>query len=158
MITAARASARPCVFSTCQAKAAVPYQQLQAVGEALENSWWPTISRIQASGPVRAAFPALTVCATSYGFPDDPYGPPSGPITSFSDFMGWVAGFLDGAGSRGASASAMRALDRHWTTVFVTCAGPIVGVFQRMQLAAQPGFTPVKRTCLSRSDCRAVLG
>jgi hypothetical protein len=71
---------------------------------------------------------------------DSPYGAASGPIKSFADFMDWVAGFPDGAGSRGASASTMQALARHWSGVFVTCARPIVGVWQQMQLAAQPGF------------------
>jgi hypothetical protein len=128
------------VFSTCQAKAAVPYQGLMAAGETLDNSWETIIFRIQASAQVQAAIPALTTCAIRYGFPNDPYGNASGPIKSFSDFMGWVAGFLDGAGSRGASASSLHALDQHWSGVFVTCARPIVGVWQRMQLAAQPGF------------------
>jgi hypothetical protein len=54
--------------------------------------------------------------------------------------MGWVAGFMDGAGSRGESASTMNVLARHWTTVFVTCATPIVDIWQRMLVQAQPGF------------------
>jgi hypothetical protein len=128
------------VFNTCQAQAAVPYQPLLGAGEKLEASWWNIISRIQASAQVQAAIPALASCAARYGFPNDPYGSASGPITSFADFMDWVAGFLDGAGSRGASTSALQALDRHWSAVFVTCARPIVGVWQGMQLAAQPGF------------------
>jgi hypothetical protein len=128
------------VFNTCQAKAAVPYQRLTAIGQLLDDSWWKIIFRIQASAQVKAAIPALASCATRYGFPNDRYGSASGPITSFSDFMGWVAGFLDGAGSRGASTGTLQALARHWSAVFVTCARPIVGVWQGMQLAAQPGF------------------
>jgi hypothetical protein len=54
--------------------------------------------------------------------------------------MDWVAGYLDGADSRGASASTMRSLERHWSTVFVTCATPIVGIWQRMLLRSRPGF------------------
>ena len=128
------------VFNTCQAEAAVPYQRLMTAGGTLDNSWWAIISRIQASAQVQAAIPALTTCAARYGFPDNPYGTPAGPIRSFADFMDWVAGFLDGAGSRGASTSTLQALARHWSAVFVTCARPMVGVWQRMQLAAQPGF------------------
>ena len=128
------------VFNTCQAKTGVPYQQLMTAGETLDNSWWQVVSRVQASAQVQAAIPALATCAARYGFPSYPYGNASGPITSFSDFMTWVAGFLDGAGSRGASTSTLQSLDRHWSAVFVTCARPIVGVWQRMQLAAQPGF------------------
>jgi hypothetical protein len=77
------------VFNTCQAKARVPYQRLLAAGQALDDSWWNTIFRIHASGPVQAAIPALATCATRYGFPNNPYGPASGPIRSFSDFMDW---------------------------------------------------------------------
>jgi hypothetical protein len=128
------------VFNTCWAKAEVPYHQLMAVGQTLNGSWWKVIFRIQASAQVRAAIPALNTCATRYGFPNDSYGRASAPIKSFADFMDWIAGFLDGAGSRGASTSTLQALARHWSAVFVSCARPIVGVWQRMQLAAQPGF------------------
>jgi len=128
------------VFNACHAKAAVPYQQLMSAGETMESTWWKVVSRIQASSQVQAALPALAACAARYGFPNDSYGNASGPITSFADFMDWVAGFLDGAGSRGASTSTMQSLDRHWSAVFVTCARPIVAVWQRMQLAAQPAF------------------
>ena len=128
------------VYNTCHATAAVPYQQLLAAGQTLNSSWWKVIFRIQASSKVQAAIPALAACAARYGFPNDPYGSASGPIKSFADFMDWVAGFLDGAGSRGASTSTLQALARHWSGVFVTCARSIVGVWQRLQLAAQPGF------------------
>jgi len=140
------------VFNTCHAKAAVPYQQLLAAGNTLNDSWWKVIFRIQASGQVRAAIPALATCAARFGFPNDPDGSASGPIKSFADFMDWVAGFLDGAGSRGASASTLQALARHWSGIFVTCAHPIVGVWQRMQLAAQPGFLDHHASQMRRLD------
>jgi hypothetical protein len=140
------------VFNTCQAKAAVPYQQLLAASRTLDDSWWRVIFRIQASSQVQAAIPALAACAARYGFPNDPYGSASGPIKSFSDFMNWVAGFLDGAGSHGASASTLKALARHWSGVFVACAHPIVGVWQRMQLAAQPGFLGQHASQVRRLD------
>jgi hypothetical protein len=128
------------VFSTCQAQAQVPYRPLMAAGETLGGSWWKIVFRIQASTQVKTAIPALNACATRYGFPNTPFGARPAPITSFADFMDWIAGFLDGAGSRGASASTLQALSRHWSAVFVTCARPIVGTWQRLQLAAQPGF------------------
>jgi hypothetical protein len=127
-------------FSSCSLKAEMPYQRLLQLDWKLNGSWGRIALQIQASAQVRAAIPALNTCAARYGFPNDPYGQASGPINSFADFMNWVAGFIDGAGSRGASTSTLQALDRHWTAVFVTCARPIVGVWQRMQLAAQPGF------------------
>lgn len=127
-------------FSGCDAQASVPFRGLVKSGQALFGGWWKIASRIQDSARINAALPALTTCATRYGFPDDPYGNATGPIKSFGDFMGWVAGFLDGAGSRGASAATMRALERHWSAVFVTCAGPIVGIWQHMQQVAQYRF------------------
>jgi hypothetical protein len=130
------------VYNTCHATAAVPYQQLLSAGQTLNSSWWNVISRIQASSKVQAAIPALATCAAGYGF----------PIKSFADFMDWVAGFLDGAGSRGASTSTLKALARHWSGVFVTCARPIVGVWQRMQLAAQPGFLEQHASQVRRLD------
>jgi hypothetical protein len=125
---------------TCWSRAAAPFLPLMQVYRKLTGSWWGIVFRIQASARVNAAIPALNRCATRYGFPYDPYGNASAPIRTFANFMDWVAGHLDGAGSRGASQSTMRALDRHWTGVFVTCARPIVGVFQRLQMAARAGF------------------
>jgi hypothetical protein len=127
-------------YRTCGAVASVPFKRLMSLDEALNNSWWKIAFRIQASRPVQAAIPALNRCAARYGFPNDPYGNASAPMRNFGDFMDWVAGFLDGAGSRGVSGSKIRALDQHWSTVFVTCAQPIVRVWQRLQLTAQPGF------------------
>ena len=148
-------------YNTCWATAAVPYQRLMAACRTLDDSWWKIVFRIQASAQVQAAIPALVACATRYGFPDDPYGRASAPIKSFADFMDWIAGFLDGAGSRGASTTTLQALARHWSAVFVTCARPIVGVWQRMQLAAQPGFlagTQARsgRSTSSHGSCSAI--
>jgi hypothetical protein len=123
----------------CQPPAAA-YAPLLNVYKAINNAWWQVISRVQASRQVLAAIPALNACAARYGFPNDPYGNSTGAITTFPDFMDWVAGFLDGAGSRGASASTMNALARRWTAVFVSCAAPIVGIWQRMLVEAQPDF------------------
>jgi hypothetical protein len=124
---------------TCQAPAAA-YGSLLNADQAIDNAWWQIISRVQASSPVQSAIPALNTCATRHGFPNDPYGSATAPIKSFPDFVDWVAGFMDGAGSRGASASTMARLARQWTAVFVTCATPIVDIWQRMLAQAQPGF------------------
>jgi hypothetical protein len=124
---------------SCQAPAAA-YRSLLNADQAIDNAWWQIISRVQASRPVQAAIPALNACATRHGFPNDPYGSATAPIKSFPDFVDWVAGFMDGAGSRGASASTMARLARQWTAVFVTCATPIVDIWQGMLAQAQPGF------------------
>lgn len=139
-------------LTACNARAAAPYQQLFRLGQAISSRWLTITSRIQGSARVRAALPALAACAARYGYPGDPYGNATGPIRSFSDFMDWVAGFLDGAGSRGASNATMRALSRHWTTVFVTCARPIVGLWQPMQVAAQRQFLREHAGQFSRLD------
>lgn len=139
-------------FNACSAKAEVPFQPLMRSYRKLMNSWWNIVFRIQGSAKVRAAIPALNACAARYGYPHDPYGSATGPIKTFADFMDWVAGFLDGAGSRGASTGTLRALARHWTSVFVTCARPIVEVWQQMQLAAQPGFLHREASQVRRLD------
>jgi hypothetical protein len=118
----------------------------------INDAWWKIISRAEASKKVDAALPALQVCATRYGFPNIPYGPAVGPITSVGDFMDWVSNYLDGADSRGASASAMNALERHWTSVFLTCATPVVGIYQRALIEAQPGFLRAHAVQVARLD------
>jgi len=139
-------------LNACTSAAKAPYRGLTKLGTTLLDSWWKIVGPIQASARVRAALPALNACASQYGYPNDPYGNASGPIKSLPDFMGWVSGFLDGAASRGASAATMRSLDRHWTTVFVTCARPVVNIIQRMQVAAQPGFLRQNASQLSQLD------
>ena len=75
-----------------------------------------------------------------YGWPSNPYGPPATAIRSFTDFADWVFGHLDGAGSRGASAAAMRRLDQHWSVVFVRCGRPTLAAQDRWLAAGQTGF------------------
>jgi hypothetical protein len=127
------------VDGKCQAPVVADRSLFNAY-QTISNAWWQIVVRVQASRQVQGAIPALNVCATRYGFPNNPYGSAAAPIKTFPDFMDWVAGFMDGAGSRGASASTMNALARHWTAVFVTCATPIVDIWQRMLAQAQPGF------------------
>jgi hypothetical protein len=46
----------------------------------------------------------------------------------------------------------MRCLTRHWTRVFVTCATPIVGIWQRILQAEQPGFLRQHAQQIARLD------
>jgi hypothetical protein len=135
----------------CRAPVAA-YTSLLNAYQAINNAWWQIISQAQASRQVQAAIPALNACAARYGFPNSPYGNAPAPIKTFPDFMDWVAGFLDGAGSRGASPSTMNALARHWTGIFVTCATPIVNIWQRMLVQAQPGFLHQHAPQIARLD------
>jgi hypothetical protein len=135
----------------CQAPAAA-YTSLLHAYQAIDNAWWRIISRVEASRSVQAAIPALNACAARYGFPNDPYGSATAPITTFSNFVDWVAGFMDGAGSRGASTSTMNALARHWTAVFVSCATPIVGIWQHTLVQAQPNFLHLHAQQMARLD------
>jgi hypothetical protein len=140
------------VLNACQTTAQAAEMPLLSAYQPINQAWWNIIFRAQASRKVNAAIPALQACATRYGFPNDPYGNATGPIKSFGDFTDWVAGFLDGAGSRGVSNSTMRSLTRHWTSVFVKCATPIVGIWQRMLLTAQPGFLHQHAQQIARLD------
>jgi hypothetical protein len=139
-------------FLACQERVSARYRPLRAAAAGLQSSWWRIIFRIQVSPQVRAAIPALSACAARYGFPRGAYGRVFPPIRSFGDFMNWIAGFIDGAGSRSASAGELNALNRHWTTVFLACSRPIVGIWQRQQLAVQPGFLARHAAQLRRVD------
>ena len=124
----------------CDALSRVPFTSMRGASASLVNSWLPIVTTIQASAPVTATLPGLRSCAARYGWPAQPYGAPDSAINSFADFVGWVAGHLDGADSRGASAAQLNALDRHWGAVFVACARPTVAVMEKLQLAAQQTF------------------
>ncbi len=128
-------------FGSCQRAAAARFAPLQSAGQQLNDRTWGTLmTRAQTAPPVRATLSALRVCATRYGWPSNPYGPPAGAIRSFSDFADWVFGHLDGAGSRGASGATMRRLDRHWSVIFVRCGRPTLAAQDRWLAAAQIGF------------------
>ncbi len=131
---------RQAAVTECLKAAQAADRPLLTAYSAINNAWWKIISRAEASQQVSAALPALQTCATRYGFPNNPYGPAAAPITSIADFMDWVSNYLDGASSRGASAATMDALERHWTSVFITCATPAVDIYQRILVKAQPGF------------------
>ena len=124
----------------CDALSRVPFASMRGASAGLVNSWLPIVTTIQASAPVTATLPGLRSCAARHGWPAQPYGAPDSAINSFADFVGWVAGHLDGADSRGASAAQLNALDRHWGAVFVACARPTVAVMEKLQLAAQQTF------------------
>jgi hypothetical protein len=136
----AESKAYKAALAGCGNDLAELWQNLRDVGNSLASSFLTIVSQIQASAPVTATLPALRACAARYGWPSQPYGAPDSTINSFADFADWVAGHLDGAGSRGASAAQLNALDRHWGTVFVQCARPTVTVMERLQLAAQAKF------------------
>ena len=124
----------------CDMFSRAPFTSMRAASAVLANSWLPIVNTIQASAPVTATLPGLRSCAARYGWPAQPYGAPDSAINSFANFVDWVAGHLDGAASRGASAAQLNALDRHWGAVFVACARPTVAVMEKLQLAAQQTF------------------
>jgi hypothetical protein len=139
-------------FNTCQAAAQAADAPLWSTSQTINQAWFNIISHAQASSKVTAALPALRACARRYGYPQGHYGMATKPINSFSDFAGWDAGSLDGAISRNASSSTIRSLTRHWTSVFVTCATPIVGIWQQILLNAQPGFLHQHAQQMARLD------
>ncbi|HEX3490963.1 MAG TPA: hypothetical protein VHU92_16575 [Streptosporangiaceae bacterium] len=124
----------------CQTSAAAVSAPLMSAGRRLGDGIWATVtSQAPAARPVRATLGALRACAARYGRPHSPYAPPA-PIRSFSDFADWVFGHLDGAGSRGAGAAAMRRLRQHWSVVFVRCGRPVLAAQDRWLAARQATF------------------
>jgi hypothetical protein len=124
----------------CQAAATAMFSPLDSASQRLASAWFPLIGQAQTAAPVRATLGRLRSCATRYGWPADPYGPPATSIRSFSDFGDWVFGHLDGAGTRGASPATMRRLDRHWSVIFVRCGRPTLAAQDRWLAARQAGF------------------
>jgi hypothetical protein len=124
----------------CMKTASAVFRPLESAARPLMGLWITVFERIQASAPVTATMPGLRACAARYGWPSEPYGSPNSTISSLTDFVDWIASYIDGAGSRGASDAQLRALNRHWGAVFVRCARPTVAVMERLQLAAQQVF------------------
>jgi hypothetical protein len=135
-------------LNRCRASSS-PFQAMLQAGARLGASWLSIVTRIQGSAPVLATMPELRACAARYGWPGQPYGAPDSTINSFGDFVDWVAGHLDGAGSRGVPTAEMNALNRRWAVVFIQCARPTVTVMERLQLAAQQTFVREHRRQLT---------
>jgi hypothetical protein len=128
-------------FGSCQRAATARFAPLLAAGQRLDDRTWNTLmTRATTARPVRATLGALRACATRYGWPSNPYGPPASAIRSFSDFADWVFGHLDGAGSRGASAATMRRLSQHWSVIFVRCGRPTLAAQDRWLAVQQAEF------------------
>lgn len=126
-------------YKRCEAASDQLFTPMVTAGLKLGGPFLATVTKIQGSAPVLATVPALRACAAKYGWPLDSYGP-NEPISSFADFVNWVSGHVDGAGSRGVPQAAMHKLDVQWASVFVRCARPTVTVMEKMQLAAQQSY------------------
>lgn len=124
----------------CMSAADAVFRPIDRAARPLLSLSITIVDRIQASAPVTSTLAGLRACAASYGWPSEPYGSPNSTINSFGDFVDWIASYIDGAGSRGASDAQLNALNRHWGAVFVRCARPTVAVMERLQLAAQRVF------------------
>jgi hypothetical protein len=137
-------------YDQCSSAALVPFAPMERIGRGFGDPFFTTVAGIESSAAVNATLPALRGCAARYGWPGQPYGAPDSTINSFDDFVNWIAGHIDGAGSRGASNAQLNALDRHWGTVFVRCARPTVAVMEKLQLAAQRAFLAAHRQELTK--------
>jgi hypothetical protein len=126
-------------YKRCDATSGQLFTSMMTAGLKLGDPFLATVTKIQGSAPVLATVPALRACAAKYGRPLDPYGPDR-PIDSFADFVSWVSGHVDGAGSRGATQAALHKLDAQWASVFVRCARPTVIVMEKVQLGAQQSY------------------
>jgi hypothetical protein len=126
-------------YKRCDAASDQLFTPMVTVGHKLGGPFLATVAKIQGSAPVLATTPALRACAAKYGLPLDPYGPDE-PINSFADFVAWVSGQVDGAGSSGVPSAALHKLDAQWASVFVRCARPTVTVMEKVQLVAQQSY------------------
>jgi hypothetical protein len=126
-------------YKQCDAASGQLFAPMVTAGLKLGAPFLATVTKIQSSAPVLATTPALRACAAKYGWPLDPHGPDR-PINSFADFVSWVSGHVDGAGSRGATQAALHKLDAQWASVFVRCARPTVTVMEKLQLGAQQSY------------------
>jgi Sigma-70, region 4 len=127
-------------FRRCNNAAAKPFTPLLNADSKLQSAWLAIVTRVQSSAKVRATLPGLRSCAERYAWPANPYGPPASSIGSFGDFVDWVAGHIDGAGSRGAGQARLRTANRHWAHIFVACARPTIAAQQRLQSARRAVF------------------
>ena len=127
-------------FDRCSTAAYRLFLPLQNARRRLGSPFFAIVQRIETSRPVLATLPALRSCAARYGWPGQPYGAPDSTINSFADFVSWVAGHIDGAGSRGASSAELNALNRHWAHILVQCGRPTIAVQEKLQLAQQRIF------------------
>jgi len=126
-------------YKRCDAAADQLFAPMVTVGLKLGGPFLAAVTKIQGSAAVLATTPALRACAATYGLPLDPYGPAK-PINSFADFVAWVSGQVDGAGSSGVPSAALHKLDAQWASVFVRCARPTVTVMEKAQLVAQQSY------------------
>jgi hypothetical protein len=126
-------------YKQCDAASGQLFAPMVTAGLKLGAPFLAAVTKIQGSAPVLATTPALRACAAKYGWPLDPYGPDR-PINSFADFVSWVSGHVDSAGSRGATQAALHKLDAQWASVFVRCARPTVTVMEKAQLGAQQSY------------------
>jgi hypothetical protein len=143
-------------LARCQTAPLTAVSLLDRAGGTLGHYLLPMITRVQASAQVRATLPGLRSCAERHGWPANPYGPPATAINSFTDFADWVFGYLDGAGTRGASTATMLALNRRWARVFVQCGRPTIAVQERLQLARQRVFLRDHHQQVAALEARAV--
>jgi hypothetical protein len=126
-------------YKGCNAASDKLFTPMVTAGLKLGGPFLDIVRKIQGSAPVLATTPALRACAAKYGLPLDPYGPGK-PINSFADFVAWVSGQVDGAGSSGVPSAALHKLDAQWASVFVRCARPTVTVMEKVQLVAQQSY------------------
>ncbi len=123
-------------FIRCQRQAARSFALLNIGGGSLNALWVRDVSAIQASRALRAATARFGTCARGRGVPPSASSSPS-------LFERWLELLVRPAVypyGRTALIRSLVARDRHWTEVFVTCAGSLESRTQRLQLHAQKAF------------------
>jgi len=125
------------MYQGCRVRAWKPFKTLYHDGTVLADLFAPQVAAIQASPRVKAASAQFGSCVRGQHAPARAALSPDAFRTWLSDRVHpRIADFY----GKTALIEHEAAADRHWTRVFVTCAGPLLSVEQRLQLQRQLAF------------------
>ena len=123
----------------CWSRSVQPVRRLDQQGFALRREWTAQQVRMLNSKQVRAATKVFGSCVARQGAPRT-------ASESLGQFIGWLQATVNRAefairpGGPQAAAQPRRAVDAHWSGVFITCGGPLVTLLQRLLPGVQQSF------------------
>jgi hypothetical protein len=104
---------------------------------ALRDQWAAVMSSAESSTEVRATLPAFGACIERAGVPASVL---ANATSSSAAAFGAVEAWTDGPTSRARTTAMQDAVERHWATVFVRCARPVVAQLAPMLKTKQQSF------------------
>lgn len=123
-------------YQRCQIAATQSFRKLNETGFSLGDLWRRQVIAIQSAPQVQVAAGEFGGCVAGHGAPVEAAKSPDA-------FSWWLSNLVQPSVDPAAVKSpiAVRvAVDRHWTQVFVTCAGPVLALEGRLQLQQQKAF------------------